>query len=167
MSLIKIRKMKRSLGIWKGPGKEHIKTRESRYDTKRFEVSKDTIIDVYWKDLPNGYGPALSCFILGYELLKFDCFGEIDGHMHIDFSEFKETKENRLFFHEKCRFEQIDRCISEIERNMPYYTQRHQNQDVRLYQWDTETFGKHIPDIKATMLEYLDRAQTHHEGHKG
>lgn len=119
---------------------------DCRNDLKTLHVQDGMKLEVFWKDLPHGRGPALSVFILDQEILKFDCFGPEDGHYHTPCFDPSKT-ESRLFMPESTIEAQIQRTRFEIMRNLAYYQSRATDKRVRRF----------VPDLSA--LEYsLDRA---------
>jgi len=54
-----------------------------RRDVEWIGVQPDVDLEVYWKILPIGKGPAISLYAFGFEILKFDCFGARGGHFHL------------------------------------------------------------------------------------
>ena len=157
----KITKFKERFGIAKGVGRDADKKYSGRYDLKRFDITPELLIDVFWKDLEVGLGPALSCYVLGHEVLKFDCFGASDGHMHIDGVKFPETKEQRLFYPEPTRELQIERCLFDLSYNFNYYLQRHPNQDIRRYTFDQQALTSQMESIKQAMVECMIASEAH------
>ncbi|WP_290480459.1 MULTISPECIES: hypothetical protein [unclassified Hyphomonas] len=108
----------------------------SRRDLKIFSISPDAELHVFWKVLPIGRGPAFSLFIHEDEVLRFDCFGEDEGHYHAHFERGWSAAQTRLYFFEASESEQIDRVEFELLNNLDYYLQRHPWARIRAVRLD-------------------------------
>ncbi len=54
-------------------------------DRRQIRSQPDVMLEVYWSRVPgSGRGPAASLFVLDEEILRLDCFGGADGHMHFN-----------------------------------------------------------------------------------
>ena len=54
-------------------------------DRRQFRLQPDVMLEVYWARIPGfGGGPSASLFVLDEEILRLDCFGGADGHMHFN-----------------------------------------------------------------------------------
>ena len=54
-------------------------------DRRQFRPQPNVMLEVYWSRVPGvGWGPSASLFVLGEEILRLDCFGGADGHMHFN-----------------------------------------------------------------------------------
>ncbi|HKW91653.1 MAG TPA: hypothetical protein VJX92_07120 [Methylomirabilota bacterium] len=95
---------------------------DARRGRVRYDIGDAAYFEVFWKVLDIGRGPAVSRFIRDTEVMKFDCFGEGRGHVHIDFGRTRHLTalaHHRLYLGEKTVEEQIDRTIFELRMNLP------------------------------------------------
>lgn len=83
-----------------------------RRDLKEIPICEDLSFLVYWKVLKIGKGPAVVLKAFDDEILKFDCFGQHDGHYHI-----APNYNFRIYFFEKTVSEQIQRTLDELSAN--------------------------------------------------
>lgn len=127
----------------------------ARMDLKRFKISEDFYIDVFRKDLPIGVGPALSVYLFGHEVLKFDCFGKNEGHFHVKSIVPDKKTQTRIYFYESSREEQIERTLFELLHNLSYYQIRCPQRGVRDLKIDYTKLEQHIPTIRSLMLIFL------------
>ena len=127
----------------------------ARKDVSRYKVQQGVYFDVFWKVLSIGKGPAVSLFVYGDEVLKFDCFGRDKGHCHIAFYTPGRTTESRLYFSEKTVDEQIERTIFELRTNLCYYLQRHRKGRTRSLKIDLDNLNIVCNQIYNRMHEYL------------
>jgi len=139
-------------------GREHLAKKKDRRDVKRYELNEDLWVDVFWKILEIGRGPALSVYACGYEALKYDCFGPGEGHFHAQLVEPDEATEERIFFAEETVEAQIDRCLFELRNNAAYFLQRHPNRHVRRLEVDSEAIAELVPKLRDLMGDYARRA---------
>jgi hypothetical protein len=104
-----------------------------RNDLQVVPVSDEVRLEVFWKDLEHGKGPAVSLFILEEEILRIDCFGSERPHLHASFYMPVEG-ESRLFMPETTVEAQIQRAKFELCRNFSYYQARVMNAKIRQVQ---------------------------------
>jgi hypothetical protein len=69
-------------------------------------------LEVYWKVLAIGKGPAVIFRAHGRQIMKYDCFGQGKGHYHI-----APNWGARIYFQEATALEQIYRASRELRRN--------------------------------------------------
>ena len=127
-----------------------------RHDVTRIEVDDRAHIEVFWKDMEIGKGPALSLFIENSEVLRFDCFGKDRGHFHVALFKPRTTEADRLYFAEATRIGQIDRAVHEITRNLPYYQQRNVIRRVREATIDKGLLAQAAEMARSKMLGFLE-----------
>ena len=111
---------------------------------------------VFWKQVGAGSGPSCSVFVLGHELMKFDCFGDTDGHYHIALPSRAGSTCNVLRFDVATVEEQIDRAVFEVANNLVFYCERCVHPSVRKFKIDQSTVAGAAPDIKTALFEALD-----------
>lgn len=134
---------------------KHLQFRLVRHDLKRIPLADDAFIDVFWKALPIGRGPAASVVVHDQEVLRFDCFGPGKGHLHASFFQQTLAPELRLFFSEPTIRQQIDRAAFEVTRNLYYYTQRSPYAAVRRFRVDDERLRLVGDQMQATLTDYI------------
>jgi hypothetical protein len=110
---------------------------ESRNDFQSISVDEGVRVEVYWKKLKIGKGPAFSLFMLEEEILRIDCFGKGAAHLHAAFF-LPGEGENRLWMPESSLEEQIDRACFELRRNYRYYQARIPNPNIRALKIDSQ-----------------------------
>lgn len=131
----------------------------SRHDLQAIPIGENARLDVFWKHLDIGLGPAFSVVINDEEILRVDCFGPDDGHMHVAFF-MPEKGTNRLYFPENTRSEQIDRGLFEINRNLRYYLDRMVDPDIRAFEPDAERLASATMEAREILKAFLDRVET-------
>ena len=126
-----------------------------RRDVEWIGVQPDVDLEVYWKVLPIGKGPAISLYAFGFQILKFDCFGATDGHFHLFLGWPSPTSEDRIWLPEPNATAQVERAIFELRRNAPYYLQRHADERVRRLRLESEAWSTACTRARDKMLHFL------------
>jgi hypothetical protein len=127
----------------------------ARRDLLRIAVQDGLVIDVFWKSLPTGKGPALSVFVCGDEFAKFDCFGPDRGHFHFALFTPASVRQHRLKFAESTATDQISRAIFEIDKNLAYYLERAANPAIRKFDVHRESLLVALPKAEVRMRGFL------------
>jgi len=126
-----------------------------RCDLFRVTVQPGLVIDVFWKALQSGKGPALSVFVDDEEFAKFDCFGPGKGHYHLALSVPATVRQQRIRFSEDRVAEQISRTIFEVENNLGYYLERAANPVGRTLVLQQDRLLEVLPQLETRMRRYL------------
>lgn len=125
-----------------------------RKDVSNIKVQDDVYLQVYWKVLEIGKGPAVVLFVFGEEILKFDCFGKDRGHYHVNGE--KVSYGNKIFFEECNSSEQIDKTILELGNNLKLYLQQNIKQKVRELEIDQKNLEEALSRVKSIMVQFLE-----------
>jgi hypothetical protein len=129
--------------------------RRDRRDVRRIDAGPGLEFEVFWKKITGiGRGPACSVLVAGEEVLRLDCFGPGDGHLHADFLMLAPEGEDRLFFGEDTVPAQIERALFEIRRNLPYYTARSRWPPARTFKADPARLEAALAQVRTTLLGF-------------
>lgn len=123
-----------------------------RRDSRRIEVDENFCIEVFWKDVAAGRGPAMSVFVRGHELLRFDCFGRDRGHFHAALADPPGDSSRRIYFREVTSREQIERSLREVETNLRHYQQRSGIRSIRTLDFDVDDLRRALAEARASLL---------------
>ena len=126
-----------------------------RRDVEWIHVQPDVDLEVYWKVLPIGKGPAISLYAFGFQILKFDCFGATDGHFHLFLGWPSSTGEERIWLPEPNVTAQVERTMFELTKNVTYYLQRHNDERVRALQLEPANWSAACTQARDKMLHFL------------
>jgi len=126
-----------------------------RNDVQRLPISDGVELEVYWKKLKLGKGPACSLFMLEEEILRIDCFGKGAGHMHIALF-LPGNGEHRLWMCEATIEEQVARARFELYRNYKYYQCRVPNPKIRALSIDRQRMREVSDEAYGIMSGYID-----------
>jgi hypothetical protein len=129
--------------------------RRDRRDVRRIDAGPGLELEVFWKRIPGvGRGPACSVLVAGEEVLRLDCFGPGDGHLHADSLMLAPEGEDRLFFGEDTVPAQIERALFEIRRNLAYYTARSRWPPARAFKADPVRLEAALAQVRTTLLGF-------------
>ncbi len=137
-----------------------------RKENVRFNVTDQVYLDVYWKILNLGKGPALILNVMGEEVLRFDFFGQGAGHYHVTVPEIEPNSKSLLFFAEQTIPEQIDRALFELNKNIDWYLHRHPLRQIRQIKIDKSRMRQATEAAKAQLLAYIGEAEKLEERQK-
>ena len=104
------------------PGKMYFHMRKAG---ARVIQLQDAYLIVHWSDFPPvGSGPSASLYVLQEEVMRIDCFGGVDGHMHFNPEQdylnnrLDTARTPRIYFPEGSRQDHVDRAVFELKRNV-------------------------------------------------
>ncbi|MBC3758426.1 hypothetical protein H7U19_08430 [Hyunsoonleella sp. SJ7] len=139
------------LKLWPKP------TPVKRHDLQKISIQKDLYLQVYWKVLKIGKGPAVILKWKTIELMKFDCFGHKDGHYHI-----APNYDFRIYFTEQTAKAQIKRTSEELLINAQRYLKLHPATEINRIEIDQNALKDAVKKAEQSMLYYLDNIKELH-----
>lgn len=129
-------------------------------DHRKIALQQGVELWIYWSDVPSvGSGPSASLFVLREEVLRLDCFGGREGHMHLnpDQQRFNARVAARLYFPEGSRAEHIDRAVFEIIANTDAALKSNRLARVRKFSINQYALSNAARQIRFIMPELLRR----------
>jgi hypothetical protein len=119
-------------------------------------------LEVYWADVRDvGRGPCVSLFVLLEEVMRLDCLGGTQGHMHINPDQISLVVgwdiTPRYFFPPGSRQDHIDRAVFEITTNCVAALQSNQMARVRNFPINKKALADATLQMRAYMNELLER----------
>lgn len=127
---------------------------KDRRDVQRLQVGDKAFLELYWKDLESGSGPAVLLNVEGYEIVKFDCLGKQRGHYHIQVMEWRRLGEKRLQLPEPNRKQQIDRALFELSANSQWFLDHHPLPRVRNAKIDLGRMAEATDKARDILMSY-------------
>jgi hypothetical protein len=124
----------------------------TRHDVCFFQIGSLAQLEVYWKSVELGRGPAVILHVLDQYVMRFDCFGEKAGHAHFYMITPEKHCESRLFLLEKTVEAQIERAMFELSTNLNYWLARHRHPGVRRVRLNPAAVATAIEQARHTML---------------
>lgn len=133
---------------------------ETASDRRKISPQEDVELWVYWSDVPNvGRGPSASLFVLREEVLRLDCFGGSEGHMHLNPEQqrFSGRVTARLYFQDGSRAEHVDRVAFELIANTDAALKSNGLSRVRNFPIDQNALADASNQMRLLMQELLER----------
>lgn len=115
-----------------------------RKDQYTINIQPNLHVLVFHKDLPIGYGSAVSLYVNNIEFLKFDCFGK-SGHYHI----MNGKNKNRIWFSQKDVEWQILKTHDEMLNNITLYLSTCDDLQIK-----NDLLKDKMEEMKNKMFEY-------------
>lgn len=123
---------------------------------------QDACLIVHWSDFPPiGSGPSASLYVLGEEVMRLDCFGGNDGHMHFNPAQdylnnrLDAARTPRIYFLEGNRQDHVDRATFELKRNVSAALAMNVLPNIQNYSFDTRELEAAADQMYALMTEML------------
>ncbi len=131
-----------------------------RKDCKVLKIQDGVEAHVFWKQIGAAAGPCCSVFVLGHEVIKFDCYAGEHGHFHVALPARAGSTSNVLRFDATTIEQQIDRCAFELEHNLVYYCERCVHPAVRIFSLDLSAISDATPKIRKALFQALDSCKS-------
>lgn len=120
-----------------------------RMDLKELAICDNLSFLVYWKILEIGKGPAVILKAFDKEILKFDCFGEKDGHYHI-----APNYDFRIYFLEKTVSDQVKRTVAELKINGLKYLSLQKDPKIRALRPSFAQYNSTIDSVEKLLTHF-------------
>jgi hypothetical protein len=120
-----------------------------RMDLNEIPISEHLSFLVYWKVLKVGKGPAVILKAFDKEILKFDCFGERDGHFHI-----APNYNFRIYFWERSVEHQIDRTVTELKINGLKYLGLQKEPNIRALKPSLAQYHFALDSVEKLLIHF-------------
>ncbi len=133
---------------------------ETASDRRKILPQEDVELWVYWSDVPNvGRGPSASLSVLREEVLRLDCFGGSEGHMHLNPEQQRLSGRVgvRLYFQDGSRAEHVDRAAFELIANADAALKSNGLSRVRNFPIDQNALADASNQMRHLMQELLER----------
>lgn len=152
---------RRDLGIKEIP-RNPARSKPLRKDVVTQVIQPNLELDIYWKDTGDvGIGPTVAVYIYEKEVLRFDCFGPDKGHYHI-FTEYEEGQKNdRIFWRESSRIDQISRTLWDLEKNLDTLIQLVSDVRIRQFQINHSALESKLPIVRNHLEAHLKLVENH------
>ncbi len=134
----------------------------STTDRQLLTVQNEVRLEIYWH--PHrvgglGAGPGAALFVLGDEVLRFDCFGGRSGHYHINPMQIaiKSKPPARFYFPPGSHEDHIERAVFELTRNAPAAIAMNRDPNVRRVRLEGVNLSTAAKDMRRVMYEFLEK----------
>jgi hypothetical protein len=120
-----------------------------RMDLKKIAISDNFSFLVYWKILEIGKGPAVILKAFDREILKFDCFGEKEGHYHI-----APNYDFRIYFLEKTVSQQVKRTVAELKINGMKYLSLQKDPKIQAIRPNLTQYNSAVNSVEKLLTHF-------------
>ena len=140
-----------------------VRTRRSggvALEVRTIAVQPGVEIDVYWLPAPFGPAPAASLYVLGDEAMRLDCSDGDRAHAHLSIAQAQLLSPGytaRLYFPPGPVAAHVERAAFEVEHNAPFAVAASLDRRVRLLRLDPERLRAAAAEMRAAMLELVER----------
>jgi hypothetical protein len=144
---------------------------ECASDRRVISVQDGVTLDVYWAAIPDppvehrrgeynqlGHnGPCVSLFVLREEVMRLECFGGLDGHMHMNPEQqgLLAGWGSQHYFPDGSRESQVERAAFELIENSQAFLLANQLSRIRDFRIDEERLAEAVAETEAYMNELL------------
>ena len=146
---------------WRGNLKNRLSFHLQKSDVQVIEFQGAQLL-VHWSDFPPiGSGPSASLYILEEEVMRLDCFGGEDGHMHFNppqltlVNRLDSNKTPRIYFPPGSRQEHVDRAAFELKKNVVAALEMNLLPEIQNYRLDAhevEAAAERMHGLMTNML---------------
>lgn len=96
---------------------------DGAWDLSWIDVTPFCRIAVFWSVVPGvGSGPSASVYVHESEVMRLDCFGGNEGHMHLNPAQvqaLRPARDPRVYFEPGDRTTHVQRAQFELSTNLP------------------------------------------------
>jgi len=123
-------------------------------DFEIITIERNAYLVAFWKDLDNGRGPGFSLYVHNYEILRYDCLGEDEGHYH-----FYGVSDNShaMPLGNATRKQQVEGSFNVLLTVCLKYLPEHTVPIVRTFRLDSKKVEQAYERARQWMLEPLSR----------
>ncbi len=129
-------------------------------DVDSWQIAPNVLLDVYWLKTAKTSGPAASFYVYDDEVLRLDCLGENQGHLHINMKQVRQIPNEttpRFFFVGNTRREQVDEALYHLRHNLKFCLQTNVNRRVRAFTPDADQILRATEFARSRMRALLDK----------
>jgi hypothetical protein len=132
--------------------------RSARQDWTIHEVAPGVDLVTFWLDERiggGGTGVCMALFCHGYEVLRFDCFGEEFGHYHLTPLTLWPVRRRVLEFYEDTVEGQVEEALFQLSQNLDFYLQINPKRRVRKIKVAPDARTRACNSARDRLHEYL------------
>lgn len=125
-----------------------------KHDLVEYPIQENVLLQVYWRDDAGGRGPAASLYIYDDEIMRFDCFGDDNGHCHFNL---RQTRGRRWMYPSGSFQDHIQQSIFDLRTNLTFCLKTHQDELIQEMQIVQESLEKAARKMETYLLELADK----------
>ncbi|MCE2402414.1 hypothetical protein J4G08_16215 [Candidatus Poribacteria bacterium] len=125
-------------------------------DLVEYPIQDNVLLQAYWRDDAGGRGPAASLYVYNDEIMRFDCFGENNGHCHFNL---RQTRGRRWMYPNGSFQDHIQQSLFDLRTNLTFCLKTHQDERVQEIQIVQESLEQAAQKMEVQLLEFADQLQ--------
>lgn len=125
-----------------------------KHDLIEYPIQDSVKLQVYWRDDAGGRGPAASLYIYDDEIMRFDCFGEDNGHCHFNL---RQTRARRWMYPIGSYQDHIQQSLFDLKKNLTFCIQTHQDERIRNTEIVQESLEQAADKMEEKLLEFAEK----------
>ena len=125
-------------------------------DLVEYPIQDNVLLQAYWRDDAGGRGPAASLYVYKDEIMRFDCFGENNGHCHFNL---RQTRGRRWMYPNGSFQDHIQQSLFDLRTNLTFCLKTHQDERVQEIQIVQESLEQAAQKMEVQLLEFADQLQ--------
>ncbi len=125
-------------------------------DLVEYPIQDNVLLQAYWRDDAGGRGPAASLYVYNDEIMRFDCFGENNGHCHFNL---RQTRGRRWMYPNGSFQDHIQQSLFDLRTNLTFCLKTHQDEQVQEIQIVQESLEQAAQKMEVQLLEFADQLQ--------
>jgi hypothetical protein len=134
---------------------------DGAWDLTWIDVTPTCRIAVFWSVVPSvGSGPSASVYVHDSEVMRLDCFGADEGHMHLNPTQvqaLRSPRDPRVYFDPDERTRHVQRARFELATNFPAALAANRLRRVRRADIPAEAVTAAAATLATTMDTLVDR----------
>ncbi|MEQ8717521.1 MAG: hypothetical protein RIE08_07900 [Acidimicrobiales bacterium] len=134
---------------------------DGAWDLSWIEVTPNCRIAVFWSVVPGvGSGPSASVYVHDSEVMRLDCFGADEGHMHLNPTQveaLRPVSDPRVYFEPGDRGRHVQRARFELATNLPAALAANRLRRVRSADIPVEAVTTAAATMATSMAILVDR----------
>jgi hypothetical protein len=127
---------------------------QPRHDLTKYPIQDEVWLEVYWRDDRAGRGPCASLYARDVEVLRFDCFGDDQGHCHVNI---EQNRGQRWYYPAGTVRQHIDQSAFDLSKNVPFALRSHQDPAIQEMRIDPAKLSEAASQMRETMLGFAEQ----------
>ncbi|MCY4401010.1 MAG: hypothetical protein OXD54_00365 [Candidatus Poribacteria bacterium] len=127
-----------------------------KHDLVEYPIQDNVLLQAYWRDDVGGRGPAASLYVYDDEIMRFDCFGDDNGHCHFNL---RQTRGRRWMYPKGSFQDHIQQSLFDLRTNLNFCLQTHQDQRIQEMRIAQDGLENAAQKMETYLLELADKLQ--------
>lgn len=127
-----------------------------KHDLVEYPIQENVLLEVYWRDDAGGRGPAASLYVYDDEIMRFDCFGDDNGHCHFNL---RQTRGRRWMYPNGSFQDHIKQSLFDLKTNLTFCLKTHQDERIQEIQIAQESLEQAAQQMEVQLLAFANQLQ--------